>query len=212
MDYIVKNILLNTICSKNKIKILYNSIDINKFTSPKPLNLPINLKRKNIVIISRLEDNKEIPIRQILKISDKLNYNIIIVGGGLAESEFREISTNKENVYIMGSVDNTQDYMSIADLCLCSARTAIEAIVSGKNVIQSGIGKFGDFVTLKNYKDTVFNYNRYRDYTNKELIDLIEFAIKQPINKDLQNIIKEKCNVENFINTLENDYKEILYG
>lgn len=207
VDHIAEYFLdKHSICPKQKMEVLYNSVDINRLKDINPINLNLDINKKTLVAVTRLGDNKEVPLKQLINISDKFNCNILIVGGGIFEDEIRKLTANKSNIIMTGAVTNPQDYMAIADLCLCSARTAIEAIILGKNVIQMGIGKWGEFITYDNYKDTVFNTTKYADYSNESLYNLIIKSLDQEVDINLKATIEKNCNINHFINTLEKNY------
>jgi glycosyltransferase involved in cell wall biosynthesis len=208
VDHAIEKILIkNPVVPNKKIKVLYNSINLEKF---KKNNINLNKDKKIIAFISRLEDNKELTAKQLIRISDKLNYKIIIVGSGVFKDELEFLAQNKKNIEFTGAVNNVEYYMNLSDLCICSARTAIEAVCCEKNVLQSGIGSFGELITLDNYKETIFDVTKYRKYTDQELIELIEYGINKNPDIELTNLIRKKCDINFMIEELEKIYLEVL--
>lgn len=212
VDQIVVDILLKSPnCRNDKIVLNYNGIDVDKFKH-KQLDSPFQNTKMTIAVITRFQDSKDVPVRQLIEVLPEIaktfnGLNVVFVGDGCYLDEIKEkmfkFQTPLIEVMFAGSVNNVEDYMNISDLVCASARTAIEAVSCGKNVLQMGIGSWGEFVTLDNYEDTLFNVNKYRPYTNTELGMKVTCALLSSYQDNLTQKIRCLCDIEHVIDKLE---------
>jgi glycosyltransferase involved in cell wall biosynthesis len=218
VDNVVYEVLRKSFnCPKDKLYVNYNGIDIDRFKIL-PFNqdlfnsLRFNLDYKTIGIVSRLQDSKDIPIRQFLNLlpvfeDNRIGLNILICGEGKFIQEIRDlarqVSSDNININVCGNVNNIEEYFNIADYMLCSAKTAMEAISCGKTVLQMGIGSFGDVIKFSNYDNTLFDVVCYREYSNIELYDKIIELLNTPFDKDLNKLIRKHCNLDVITSRLE---------
>jgi glycosyltransferase involved in cell wall biosynthesis len=230
VDHCCEKIIKSHTTCGDRLEVIYNCIDMNEFYKYQPNifsiyelynNLQINKNWRTLGIITRLDDGKDVPALQTTNILNNLadnlgGLNVLYVGGGtkidvIKSGVINSLNINKDNlnVQIVGSVSNVADYMNICDFICASARTAVEAIACGKNVLQMGICRWGVLVDENNYKDTLFDTTYYRAYTDIELADCLTDCLKNKINPNdsLINIIRDKCNIEHMIDRLEEIYK-----
>jgi glycosyltransferase involved in cell wall biosynthesis len=228
VDHVAESVV-KTNCDHSKIQVLYNGVDVDKFSYNAPskeFKESLGLKNygKILLVATRYQDNKEVPVKQLIEVLPDLakrllGLNVIFVGEGMFLDEIKEKSLKYQNEYLntvfCGSVNNIQDYFNISDLVLASARTAIEAVLCDCNVFQMGIGYFGESITKYNYKETLYHTTKYKHYTNVGLTDELFNLLDNyyaPLSFVLSGIIREECDIKNIINTLEQCYKDGLNG
>jgi glycosyltransferase involved in cell wall biosynthesis len=200
----------------DKLSIIYNGINTKQFYPTQPSKLIIkklNLKqnRKTIVIVSRLQDAKEIPIKQLLQISPDLakkvkGLNIIIIGGGTALDEIKSIAKEKNDylnleVKVLGEQSNIRSYLNLADVVLGCDRVALEAILCKKNVFYMGLPKWKGLIKFHNFKELLFSKEGFVDYTDGELTShmlwmLLHQEDIKPFTEGLYENIKELCDIK----------------
>lgn len=228
VDNAVYNILKNSKnCPHEKLMMLPNGIDVDKFKAVSPNQklfnkLKLNKKYKTLAIITRYDDSKEIPVLQLIKCLPKLSerlggLNVVFVGGGQQlgkiENATNKIKCKNLNIVITGVVENVEKYINLADFICASAKTAIETISCNKNVFQMGIGKWGCLIDKNNYQSTLFDISYYTDYTDEELTNHIYWCLVQTdsikqVTSGLCEIIRNLCDSNKIIDELEKIYNE----
>lgn len=228
VDNAVYNILKGSVnCPNEKLSMLTNGIDVNKFKYAPPdqklfNKLKLNKKYKTLVVVTRYDDSKEIPALQLAKCLPKLSerlggLNVICVGGGKQlykiEDAVNKIKYENLNIAITGSVTDVEKYMNLADFICASARTAIEAVSCNKDVFQMGIGKWGCLIDKNNYQSTLFDITHYTDYTDEQLINHMYWCLVQTdsikyATNGVCEIIRDLCDSNKIIDKLEKIYTE----
>jgi glycosyltransferase involved in cell wall biosynthesis len=159
-----------------KTVVIPNGIDTKRFSKSKTKKEYDGLKTR-IAVISRLQDNKEIPVFEFLNVSNRIKsyMHIDIVGDGKYLDEVKEKVKEKDEKYVQynitGAVSNVEIYMQEADLVLGCDRVALEALCCGTDVFYMGQGHWKNIVTISNYKDYIFSNKGIQKYTENELVD-----------------------------------------
>jgi glycosyltransferase involved in cell wall biosynthesis len=224
VDHGIEKALIKSNTCVNKIEVLYNPIDLKDFYPAKPFpkllsELQLNKSYKTIAVVTRYDDNKEIPAQQFARIipqlADRLGgLNVVFVGDGTKLDLIKNTLKDSENanVRFVGSQMNVRNYMNLADLVLASARTAAESICCGKLTFQMGIGKWGALIDKDNYKDTIFDMTYYTDYSDGELVSHLSWFLNQKNEMDrvtngLSDIVRQQVDLNNTITRLEQIYQ-----
>lgn len=179
--------------------IIPNGIDTDKFVNTNYVKHDI--KKTVITIISRLQDNKEMPIIEFIKACKNFSkyITIRIIGDG---SHFDRISrlTGPEqgfecNFELVGSSTNIVEEINKADLVCGCDRVALEALCCSKPVFYLGQGHMKDLIEYKNHEKYIFTNEGKKTYTEDGLAHRI------------LNIIKYKLSVENtLVAKIRNEY------
>jgi glycosyltransferase involved in cell wall biosynthesis len=151
VDPRVASVLTASTAHPEKIRIIYNGIDLDEFR-PLPLKKTAshyddgwNPNWKTLVIVSRLADGKERPIYQVMDclpvLVNRLNgLNVYVVGDGsgfdtlYAKADQIKQMSEKLHLQLVGSQMDVRKFLAVADLVLACDRAAVEAMASGKTV------------------------------------------------------------------------------
>ncbi len=152
----------------------------NEFNQEKNnLKIGINNKRKNIISICRLVDQKN--IFEIFEIAKKLQiYNFVVLGNGyLFDNAKIYLETKKiKNVYLLGNKKDVFKYLYEADLFLSTSLyeghpiSILEAMSIGLPIVASKVT--GNIDTIKNNFSGLF----YKLGDIKEAVNCIEKIMK----------------------------------
>ncbi len=189
--------LKNKICSKNKIEVIYNGIDLDKCKSIKAERARFGYKEEDFIIgcAARLSEQKD-----PLLFADVAGYIakkhpdtcFIWVGDGELREDF--ITALKKNnildkTIITGWVNNPYEYISIFDVAVLFSKwegfglCLAEYIALGKPVVSINVGAVSEII-----QDGI--NGKLADCRNPELIADEIIAYKQCQNK---NDISQKC-------------------
>lgn len=214
------------IVPKNKLEIIYNGINTKDFYPTQASQILLkklkhNKRYKTLVAITRLDDGKEIPVKQLLEIlpalANKINgLNCVIVGGGNHLEEIKKISNRFKNEHdlilnVVGEVNNIRTYINLADLVLGCDRVALESLLCKKNVFYMGLPKWKGLIKNDNFKELIFTTNGYFDCTNIELINHLNWMLsyKEEINIHTDKLFDE-INRLCSLNNVSNRYLELF--
>lgn len=192
----------------NKCEMIHNPIDTDVFrkkAKSKNILKMINKEQLTIVVSSRIDDGKEIPMMQLARIlpvlADRVNgLNVIFIGSGSKIDDLKAATNHIQsnlNIFILGEVSDVSGYLNIADLVLACDRCAIEALLCEKIVFYMGLGKWKSLITNDNYEQHLFSKDNFADYTDEELINHLAWMLIQ------------KFTVKNNTNTLHEKMKEL---
>jgi len=191
VSFTVKKFLVNYLgVSENKITIIYNGIDFNKFEFGKKI-LGANL---TFGFIGRFVSDKNprclLESLLVLKKRYNLKPKVIIVGGGKLELDLRQFveNNNLNNVQFTGWTNNIVKWLKMIDVLIVPSKEeglpliVLEGLVSNKIVIASDIEpikeliisgdngilfKVGDTGSLsEKLKDLLNNHNLVKKYYN----------------------------------------------
>lgn len=212
----------------NKCEIIHNPIDTDVFKKKgKSRNLLklINKEYSTIVVSSRVDDGKEIPMMQLARIlpelADKVTgLNIIFIGAGSKLDDLKaaldHIQSNL-NIFVLGEVSDVSSYLNIADLVLACDRCAIEALLCEKTVFYMGLGRWKSLITNDNYDQHLFSKENFADYTDGELIKHLTWMLVQKTTvgnatNKLSARMKELCGNDVVCEKYNNLYKKKQKG
>lgn len=137
--------------SKNKLQVLFNSIDLNLYRSTKKEN-----KKEKWVVISRLSNEKEQSIKNAIDIFnyyDNANKTLTIVGDGNKKEELEEYVREKESkdkITFVGARNDVKDIIDENDVVLGVDRVILEALAMKKIAVLIGYDKPKQIITKNN--------------------------------------------------------------
>lgn len=180
-------------------KVIYNGIDLNKFSSENKelsnlLREKYNFKKENIIVghvgrFSNMKNQKFIlELAQKTNIDENIKYMLIGDGDDL-EKLTRIAEENKlNNIFFVGRVDNVNEYMQIFDYFILPSLygeglpvVLIEAQVAGcKCIATNNITKESDigmikFLSLDNQSEWILEFTNQKPYNNS--LDASKFDI-----------------------------------
>ncbi|AQM61200.1 glycosyltransferase family 4 protein [Clostridium baratii] len=210
--------LQNKICNAEKIEVIFNGIDIDKYNEDKE-NYIINRNDLNIPedafvvgMVGRISRQKspDIFVKAARKIKDNIpNAFFIIVGDGDEREEILQLITKlnlEESFLITGWVDNPMEYIQIFDLAMLISRwegfglAIAEYMVSRKPIVATDIDAIPNLIKHdeSGYLAKVDNVDTvvggalkiYKDSVYKE--KLVNNAFKRVNEKfDIKRVAKE---------------------
>lgn len=159
-----KSALDKNICKKEKLQVIFNGIDIEKYnqTNEYPVkreNLNIPEEAFVIGMVGRISKQKspDVFVEAAKKIKKEIkNAYFIIVGNGDMEDEIRHYITknNLQNCFLItGWVENPMDYVKLFDVaCLLSRWEGFglvlpEYMLVGKPIVASNVDAIPDIIT-----------------------------------------------------------------
>ena len=146
-DYVIDRYQL----SKNKLQVLFNSIDLNLYKSTEKEN-----KKEKWVVISRLSKEKEQSIKNAIDIFnyyDNTNKTLTIVGDGNKKEELEEYVREKESkdkITFVGARNDVKDIIDENDVVLGVDRVILEALAMKKIAVLIGYDKPKQIITKNN--------------------------------------------------------------
>ncbi|WP_297420731.1 glycosyltransferase [Clostridium sp.] len=209
----VEDECIENFIDKNKISVVNNAIDIEKFNLPKYKHATIN-----IVCVARIDIEKkgqDLLIKAVKDIADK--YNIVVYFAGEIASvqkkedlyylkKLCEQFKLKDRVEFLGNIDNIPELLRNMDILVLPSRyegfglAIIEAMASKTKVIASDVDGPRNIIS----KDSGYLFNS-GDY--KDLQEKIELCIKS--DENMANYAFQYAMKEYSINRLCNEYKKI---
>jgi glycosyltransferase involved in cell wall biosynthesis len=208
--------------------IIPNPVDATKFKAKpvrtKKIQNLLNRDFKTIVVPSRVDDGKEIPMFQLVRILPDLaerigGLNVIFLGDGnklpeLAETAYK-LQTKKLNLNFIGQAEDVYNYINVADLVLACDRCAIEALLCKKIVFYMGQSKWKQLIQNENYYQALFTDQGYADYSDSDLLSHLTWMLAQAetvklhTDKVYENV-KELCDSEKVKEKIYELYKKKL--
>jgi len=203
-DGVQNDLALNYDISRSRQRVIYNPFDIKKIERLANENIDINTKRdKTIVVASRLDPIKNIPmiLYAFSKIKEKMK--LIIIGNGQDEGELKELAKRlniNQKVHFAGLQTNPYKYMKNASIYISSSNSEgfpnalVEAMICKCSVIstdcKSGpreiLAPSTDFsCELKKGMEIAKNGILVATNDEKALKQAIEFLQQNPKRKEL---------------------------
>lgn len=201
---------------QNKIKIIYNPIDMEEIRHKAEEDLWLNRDTVNVVTVGRLVPAKGYDI--LLKahkelIEEGIQYNLLILGEGEERSRFEEYIRNnnlEDTVKLVGFKENPYPYMKQADIFLMSSRyegyplVLCEAIVLGKPIIATKCTGILE----------ILEQGKYGMMADCESVESLKACIKnmvvnEKIREDYMKLSSERAEIFNIDSTM-NKIKTLL--
>lgn len=199
--------------------VLYNGIDEKFFnikaTSPVVLDLKCKIKSPVLISVANL-----VPYKDYFTVLDALavikkkgyDYSYLVIGDGPLKNEVNLKIKNfglSEQVMLLGSKNNVEEYLSIADIFIHSSKgegcsnSILEAMAAGLPIIATNVGGIPEIVDK--------TYGILFDYKNKEeLIYAIELLLNDMEKaREMGKLAKEKAHRLYSINSMLQRYYDI---
>ncbi|EJD6585288.1 glycosyltransferase, partial [Providencia rettgeri] len=165
---------------------IYNGVDPKKFTpynSTSKLkftnNNNLSISREKVLFCGHLSDLKD-PLIVANCSTHFPQLDFIFLGSGPLEEKLNMIAENNTNIFIMGKVNNVNEFLSIADYFIMPSHTEgmpmalIEALLCNLPAICSDIPIFKEVSNLDQ-----FNIELFEVKNNKDLIRAISSMIQK---------------------------------
>ncbi len=223
-DHIKKLLIKNAKVKKNKIEVLYNFVDTDKFKkfSLKKFSLTkYNISKKDILIgfAARLNKRKgwKILLNAAKKIAcDDKRFKFLIAGDGPDRNKIKNIINNynlQNNVFLIGmiydmpSFYNSIDCFVIPSLWEALGMTQLESLSCGTPVIASNTYGLNEIINTKN--GLLFEVNNSQDLAKKIInISTNNIYRKNIIEEGYKTAIKYSLN--NYLIKLKKIYNAIF--
>lgn len=188
-EEIMEHMQLDFAINKDRINIVRNFVDFNKFKITKP----VNKKLLNVLIISNhfSDDLKHL----VQSVTEELRLNLVHIG----------LPDNP--------VDNVEDYINDSDLVITLGRGALESMACGRNVIIYDMHGGDGMVTEENFYDLRRNnFSGRRKAIQYNYEDLKSELLKYDFNRGyvLRDLILKENSIEKNVDQIEKIYNSIL--
>ncbi len=189
-DNCLDRLLLDAKISKEKVRVLYNFVNLKRFT-PRP---PLPARPQRAAIFSNYaKKNTYVPLIQ--QACDRMGLSLDVIGLGIGN--YAKVPESLLGRY---------------DLIFCKAKCALEAMAVGCSVICCDFHGFGGLVTQERF-DLMRRYNFGMKLLNRPFdVDLIcqEIALYDPVEAaHVTERIRQEASLEKFLDQIENLYREI---
>jgi glycosyltransferase involved in cell wall biosynthesis len=232
VDEVVENLLRQSVAFPEKISTIYNGINRDQFypdtADPELIKeLEMDSTWKTIVVVSRLEDNKEKAVFQLMDcaplLAERLSgLNLIIVGDGAYRdmvwlrnrAAIEKCQTLR--VFRMGRRTDVSRFLQLADLVLACSRAAIEAMACQRPVYAMSDQGFAGIINYNN-REVIAGRVGYHYCNDQELLDglfkaLIDQKQREKAIHDGYEMIMECYDIQKLTDMLERLYIEVLQG
>lgn len=191
----------NQSVSRSEYKTIINGVDIERFSNPdlcKVEQIRTNLKLSNsdkvLIYVGDLIPRKNVSA-VINAVNDNPDYKLLIVGDGPERTSLEVIS--KENIIFTGSVNDVENYLSVADRFVMMSHSegfpnvAMEAIASGIPCILSNIPSHIDV------KKVIPDYIQLVDCTSDLSCLLKKGVLQQSYSSKIKQVAVDKLSSDN---------------
>lgn len=217
------------VVSKNKLKVIYNGIDLENFPFRKleartkirnELNIEEN--KKILISVGRLHEAKGCPylIKAMKILKEKYPYILLIVlgegpEGKKIEEQIKELKLEK-NILLLGQKENISEYLNASDVFVMPSLweglpiALLEAMACGLPVVNTRVGgvpevvedgKSGFLVELKNPRGLAEKIIKTLEMSEEE---------RKKMGEHGRKIVEKKFSIEQIVKEYENLYQELL--
>lgn len=232
IDDTIASMLKRCVELPEKIITIYNGINLKDFYPALPdlmlmKELDVDSSWKTIVIVSRLEDDKEKPLLQIMDCAPLLaerlgGLNLLIVGDGAYRDKVWERNRacidkcSNLRVCRLGRRTDIAKLHHIADLTIACGRAALEAMACKRPVLATGSKGFAGIVTYSN-RMSMTSREGYCWWTDKELLEnlYLSLADQMLLEKAIiegYELVEKYFNIQKNTDKVKNLYREALEG
>ncbi len=210
----------NRICKADKIKVIYNGIDIDEYEKKK---INFTLTRKNLGIqedtyvigtVGRLTKQKapDIFIKSAKQIKNRYpNTFFIMVGDGELKSEIENLikeSNLKESVLITGWVDEPMEYIELFDQAMLLSRwegfglVLPEYMLARKPIIATKVDAIPNLIS-NNENGILVGMDAIEEVVVTSEILINDTNKSEMIVKQADNIVRDKFNIKRVVKEFE---------
>lgn len=214
------------ICSENKMKTIYNGIDLTKYDgnfNKKQILKELCIPEDSYVIgmVARLSKQKS--PKTFLAIAAKLHTKIrnayfILVGDGELMSELNEMIDTlgiRKNIRITGWTNRVNQYISVFDVGILTSKwegfglVLAEYMASMKPVIASNVGGIPN-VIKDNYNGRLIYPDDIEGFCDAIISIKNNVTLREKYVKNGYDVVRKKFNIKRVIDEHEKLYLEIL--
>lgn len=227
-DYIIaisnkekESAVINNIADDDKIKVIFNGIDINEYDNnlelQKDWRVKLNIPEEAIVIgmVGRISDQKapDIFIKSAYEIKKIIpNVYFIIVGDGEKLEEIKELINRfglEKDVLITGWIDNTFNYINSFDISMLLSRwegfglVLAEYMVCKKPIIATKIDAIPDLIE-NNVNGLLIEVDSVEECVRATINIINNEVLKDNLIFNSDNIVRKRFDVKRVVK--EHDY------
>lgn len=213
------------ICSKNKLKTIYNGIDLNKTTKKDKENIlnEIGFDKNSFIIgqVGRLDEQKN-PLMFVDIAKELINKNVnacfLLVGDGKlrinVEERIKEYGL-EEKFYITGWTSRVIDYISSMDMGLLTSRwegfglVLVEYMSLALPVIASNVDGIPN-VIQNEYNGILCDCNEKMQFVNSIIRVMNDEKLKNKISRNGSIVAKKNFSIERVVNEHDKLFNEII--
>ena len=232
IDDTIESMLRRCVDFPGKIVTIYNGINRKDFYPASPdmtlmKELDVDVSWKTIVVVSRLEDDKEKPVFQIMDCAPLLaerlgGLNLLIVGDGAYRDEVWERNRariencSKLRIWRLGRRTDIAKLLHIADLAIACGRAALEAMACKRPVFAAGSKGFAGIVTHSN-RTCMTGREGYHGWNDLELLENLYHSLEDEMLLDKAilegyELLGKYFDIGKNTDKLEKLYREALEG
>ena len=214
--------------SVNKLLVIYNGIDLNKFIfqdkeAKGKIKKELNLKEDTKILISvgRLFKAKGYPylIETIKILKKNLNIKLLVLGEGedksKLETQIRDFNLEK-NIFLLDRKENVSDYLNASDVFILASLweglpiALLEAMACGLPVVATNVGGISEIIKdgvsgfLVELKNPMMLAEKIRYLLNLDVESRKEMGVEG------RKIIENKFSLEKMVKNYENLYGKFL--
>lgn len=223
-DFEKESALNNNICKDEKIKVIYNGIDINKYNQKrKKLSITreeLNISSNAYVIgtIGRLSKQKapDIFIKAAMNIRKKIpNAFFMLVGDGEDRDKIIKLIDKynlRDVVLITGWVDDPMEYLQIFDQAMLLSRwegfglVLAEYMLAKKPIIATNVDAIPNII-IDRYNGLLVKKDDLESIVDASIELNNNIELRKKITKNGYKVVNEKFNIQRVINEF---YKEVI--
>lgn len=215
--------------SPDKIRIIYNGIDLNRFSGKfQDSKQKIGLQKGDFVIgfVGRLDPVKNlVGLVKIYKmfvdkvpLSNRSKLRLLIVGAGQERENLNKITQDlglSDQVVLFGQSNNVPLCLSAMDVYIQPSFyeghsiTILEAMASGLPIISTDVGGTSEIIT-NGATGFLFDPNDYKRMAMKLLTFFQNAALREKIGRTGRKKIQEKFSVKRMVQEYEKLYADLL--
>jgi len=217
------------VVSKNKLKVIYNGIDLENFPFRKleartkiRKELNIEENKKILISVGRLHEAKGCPylIKAMKILKEKYPHILLIVlgegpEGKKIEEQIKELKLEK-NILLLGQKENISEYLNASDVFVMPSLweglpiALLEAMACGLPVVATRVGgvpevvedgKSSFLVELKNPRGLAEKIIKTLEMSEEE---------RKKMGERGRKIVEKKFSIEQMVKEYENLYQELL--
>ncbi len=202
--------------SKNKIRMIYNSVNTNQIEKAKPLNIKEAKNKLIFLAVGRLVEQKNfLTLVDAFSKIDNKQAILIIIGEGHQKEDIKRLIKQKKlekNVILVGPTNKIFNYYKAADVFVVPSKweglgiVFLEAMVAGLPVITTNIKPMTEFI--ENNKTGLLINNK------KELIKAMDLLLKDKekrlkIGNSAKKEISKRFSIKEMVKNYEQVYELI---
>ncbi|MEX2514717.1 MAG: glycosyltransferase [Candidatus Paceibacterota bacterium] len=219
---VADNAVKKGIVSKDKVQVIYNGIDLEKFPdkNKKEMRERLNIPQEMEVFVSVGSLTQQKGYQYLIQAVDSIEAQalFIILGEG-AEREKLEIQIKEHGlqgiVILKGNVDNVNEYLQAADYFVMPSLwegfsvALLEAAWAGKIIIATDVGGNGEII--KDAETGFLIPSKDSKSLTKKINNVLSLPAeeKNHISQQAQKAVKEKFSINNMVEKHERVYLEL---